>query len=170
MNFGIYKHSSPFHLAVTGDGRYPGMPLNFNLYGIKFNSQMKPIAALLVTLIALSCFSVLADGPVEPKHVDAQQAAKLLKENKDVVVLDIRTPDEFASGHIAGARNVDYLASDFGKKVAELDKSKTYLVHCAAGSRSTKSLSTFKKLSFPSIYHLDGGFNAWEKAGNPVAH
>ena len=47
-------------------------------------------------------------------------------------------------------------------------KSKTYLVHCAVGGRSTKSLAQFQKLQFQSVAHLDGGIKAWQKAGQPV--
>lgn len=104
-----------------------------------------------------------------PKHVNAEGADKLLKANKDVVVLDIRTADEFSDGHLIGAKNIDFYAKDFGQKLGGLDKARTYLVHCAGGGRSTKSLEQFKKLGFKSVYHLDGGFNAWEEAGKPVA-
>ncbi len=100
-------------------------------------------------------------------HVDAAGAAKLLADKK-VLVLDIRTPKEFAGGHIAGATNLDFYAADFESRLGQLDKSKTYLVHCAVGGRSTKSLAQFKKLGFQSVVHLDGGFKAWQKAGKPV--
>jgi phage shock protein E len=100
-------------------------------------------------------------------HVDAAQAGKLIADKK-VVVLDIRTPKEFAAGHIAGGKNIDFYATDFEKDLAALDKDKTYLVHCGSGGRSTRSLESFKKLGFKSVVHLDGGFKAWEKAGKPI--
>jgi rhodanese-related sulfurtransferase len=90
-----------------------------------------------------------------------------VKEGK-VTVLDVRTPDEYKEAHIAGAKNIDFTENDFESKVGGLDKSKPYLVHCASGGRSTNSLATFKKLGFQSIYHLDGGFKAWQAAGKPV--
>ncbi len=100
-------------------------------------------------------------------HVDAAGAGKLVAEKK-VVVLDIRTPKEYAAGHIAGAINLDFYAGDFEQRLGQLDKSKAYLVHCAVGGRSTKSLTRFQKLQFQSVAHLDGGFKAWVKAGLPV--
>lgn len=102
------------------------------------------------------------------QHVDPKGAAKLIETNKEVVILDIRTPAEFESGHIDKAVNVDFFDKSFGEKIQKLDKSKTYLVHCAAGSRSTKSLEQFKAKGFKEIYHLDGGFSAWQSAGQPV--
>lgn len=107
------------------------------------------------------------DSAADVHHVDAQQAQKLVSEKK-VVVLDIRTPGEFDKGRIAGAKNIDFLAPDFEQRLEKLDKSKSYLVHCASGGRSTHSLALFKKHDFHSIYHLDGGMKAWEKAGLPV--
>ena len=107
------------------------------------------------------------DYATDAQHVDAKQAQKLVAEKK-VVVLDIRTPGEFNKGRIAGAKNIDFLAPDFEQRIETLDKTKSYLVHCASGGRSTHSLALFKKHDFHSIYHLDGGFKAWEKAGLPV--
>jgi rhodanese-related sulfurtransferase len=90
-------------------------------------------------------------------------------EEKKVTVLDIRTPEEFGEGHIAGAKNLDFLKStEFEAKLKELDKSKPYLVHCQSGGRSSRSLKVFKKLGFETIYHLDGGLGGWQAAGKPV--
>ena len=101
------------------------------------------------------------------RHVDPAGAEKLIQE-KRVVVLDIRTPAEFEAGHIAGAINLNFNDAEFSRKLDQLDKSRTYLVHCASGRRSTSSLETLRKLKFKSVVHLDGGLRAWEKAGNPV--
>jgi phage shock protein E len=101
-------------------------------------------------------------------HVDAAGAAKLLAGEKKPVVLDVRTPDEYAEGHIAGSKMIDFRAADFEKKVSALDRSKSYLVHCRSGGRSTESLKTFEKLGFKHIIHLDGGISGWEAAGQPV--
>ena len=102
------------------------------------------------------------------KYVTSPTAAKLLEEKKEIVVLDVRTANEFAEGHIKGATNIDFNSKGFEGNIAKLDKDKTYLVHCAAGGRSGKSLVAFKKLGFKSIYHLDDGFNGWKAAGKPV--
>ncbi len=103
------------------------------------------------------------------EHVDAAGAAALLASAEKPVVLDIRTPEEYAEGHIEGATMIDYKAADFESKVAELDRDQTYLVHCRSGGRSTSSLPVFEKLGFKHIIHLDGGFSDWQSAGQPVA-
>jgi rhodanese-related sulfurtransferase len=104
---------------------------------------------------------------VDLRHVDAVRAAQLVAENK-VVILDIRTPEEFKSGHLPGARNLDFKAADFEQKVGMLHRGAVYLLHCQTGRRSTNSLETFKKLGFKSVYHLDGGYRDWVAKGNPV--
>jgi phage shock protein E len=126
---------------------------------------------------ALSLGAFYVQGATEPgnsdqekplvQHVDAKEAQMLIADKK-VVVLDIRTPGEFTTGRIAGAKNINFQAPDFEQRIETLDKSKSYLVHCASGGRSSHSLLLFKKHQFQSIYHLDGGIKAWEKLGLPV--
>jgi len=103
-----------------------------------------------------------------PKNISVDDADHLLKSEPKVIVLDVRTPEEFKAGHIPGAKNLDFFGDDFAKQVAALDKSKTYLVHCAAGGRSSQACKVFEKENFPSVFHLNEGFKAWEKAGKPV--
>lgn len=126
---------------------------------------------LFLTLVAaLFCGTALSDEKKSDgvTHVDAAGAEKLVKAGT-VKVLDVRTPDEYKEGHIASAVNIDFTGSDFEKQVSALDKAGAYLVHCQSGRRSTNSLEIFQKLGFKSIYHLDGGMKAWQKAGLPVA-
>ncbi len=103
--------------------------------------------------------------------LDAKQAQALIQKNRDnadFVVLDIRTPPEFAAGHLAGAVNVDFKAPDFQSQVAKLDHAKTYLVYCRTGHRSTLSLPIFERLGVTHVYHLAGGITAWQREGLPV--
>lgn len=99
--------------------------------------------------------------------VTVPEAEKLIADKK-VVVLDVRTPSEFAAGHIAGATNLDFHDKDFQAKLGKLDKSQPYLVHCAVGGRSGKAGKLMSTMDFKSVYDLKGGLTAWEKAGKPV--
>ncbi len=101
------------------------------------------------------------------KLVDVGQAEKLIAD-KRVVILDVRTPSEFAAGHLAGATNLDFHGSDFQSRLDHLDKRQSYLVHCAAGGRSARAGALMSGLDFTSVYDLKGGLNAWQKAGKPV--
>ena len=103
-----------------------------------------------------------------PQNVNPDQAAKILAQHTNTIILDVRTPKEFSAGHLVGATNIDFLASGFEQKLSALDKDKSYLVHCAVGGRSAKARDKMKALNFKSIYHLDGGYKAWEAAGKKV--
>ena len=91
-----------------------------------------------------------------------------LRSAKTNAVLDVRTAQEFKGGHIPGAVNIDINSPDFEKKIGELDKDKTYLVHCAAGGRSARACQKLEKMGFRELYDLSPGFRGWEKAGKPV--
>ena len=101
------------------------------------------------------------------KDLSVDEFARMAADKQNVI-LDVRTPGEFSAGHIPGAVNLDYNAPDFQKKAAALDKSKTYLVHCAVGGRSVRACEKLNHLDFPNLYNLPGGFKAWAKAGQPV--
>lgn len=115
-------------------------------------------------LLLLTTLAFAAD---KVQHVDAAGAAKLIAEGK-VVIVDVRTAEEFKDGHLHGAKNIDFMSDDFAAKLAKLDKTKPTLVHCQGGGRSTRALPAFAKLGFTEVIHLDGGFAGWEKAGQPV--
>ena len=101
------------------------------------------------------------------KDLSVDEFARMAADKQNVI-LDVRTPEEFSTGHIPGAVNLDYNAPDFQAKAAALDKSKTYLVHCAVGGRSVRACEKLSRLDFPNLYNLPGGFKAWAKAGKSV--
>ena len=102
------------------------------------------------------------------KDVDVAAAAELIEESDPPTVLDVRTPEEFAAGHIEGAINVDFKDPGFKDTLGKLDTDKSYLIHCHSGGRSGSSKPIFSELGFKAIYHLDGGMLAWEEAGLPT--
>ena len=101
--------------------------------------------------------------------VDAEKAYQLLSGQDDIIVIDVRTPAEFSAAHIKGAVNIDVTSDKFEEQVAALDRGNYYLVHCAAGAvngRSRRSVAMMDKLGFSKIYHLNGGFMAWQQVGH----
>ena len=96
------------------------------------------------------------------------EADALLKEKPDVVVLDVRKPEEFNSGHIEGAINIDYFAADFDDRIAALDPTATYLLHCKSGGRSGNTLPLMRASGITNVHHLDAGFDGWKDAGLKV--
>ena len=149
------------------------------------------IITLLTTLLLAAAISPAADQPQKPAAPKAEETKpapphgpkpplakgvegigveeyEKLKTGGNVVLLDVRTPKEFAAGHIPGAINIDISSTDFEKKASALDPKKTYLVNCAAGVRSAKACNAMSALKFPKLFNLDPGFKGWEKAGKPV--
>jgi rhodanese-related sulfurtransferase len=132
--------------------------------------MMKSLITLMFGLASL----ISTASAAEPSHAAIQNIGvpqfEKLRANKTNVVLDVRTAKEYEAGHMPGAINIDVNAADFEQKVRKLDANKTYLVHCAAGVRSAKACQKLDKLNFGHLYNLEGGFKAWEKAGNKPEH
>lgn len=109
-----------------------------------------------------------ADGtPAAGARLDAAEFEAAMKSD-GVVLLDVRTPAEFAAGHIEGAKNTDVEAADFGTQIAALDKAATYAVYCRSGNRSQVAMDQMKAAGFTSYFDLKGGIGAWTSAGKPV--
>jgi len=138
----------------------------------------KLIPIVLLSSIGLSVTSCDRTRPVPVEDavkeapglidVDGAKAAEVLASDPAITIIDVRTPEEFAEGHIKGAVNIDFTADDFEAKLSELNRDKPYLFHCASGNRSGKSLPVFEKLKFTRLYHLNTGFKGWVADGQPV--
>jgi len=101
-------------------------------------------------------------------EVEPERARELVEQRAGLLVLDIRTPEEFQEGHIAGAKHVDYYGDGFEQKLQELEKDRPVLVHCASGGRSAQTRDLMRSLGFKKVYHFGGGMNAWKDAGYPI--
>src|SRR5690554_3023140 len=64
------------------------------------------------------------------RSVDTREAKELLEQEKDIVLLDVRTPEEFEQGHLAGAKNIDFHAFDFGQQLQHLNSNQKYMIYC----------------------------------------
>ena len=83
--------------------------------------------------------------------------------------MDVRTPEEYAEGHLAGAKNIDFYASDFRQQLALLNPDQKYMVYCAVGGRSGKTGKMMEELGFKQVYNVTAGFSAFSSKGIPVA-
>ncbi len=101
-------------------------------------------------------------------NVSAIETESLLQSHPEIVVIDVRTQEEFAEGHIAGAKNVNFNAANFNDRMKEFS-GKPILLHCAAGGRSSRALESLGAIPFEKVYHLNKGFNDWMAAGKPVS-
>ncbi len=105
------------------------------------------------------------------KDITPQEAFTLIQENQnnpDFVIIDVRTPEEFADGHIENAVNIDFYAETFRDELNKLDKDKTYFIYCRSGNRSGSALDIMAELNFREVYNLSGGITAWGREGLPT--
>jgi phage shock protein E len=136
---------------------------------------MKVAALITVLFCALPCRAQETSAPAVPAPVRAEatdvtpdEAEKLIAETPGLIILDVRTPEEYDHGHIKGAVNLNVLDAAFTAQVAALDQSKPVLLHCQTGGRSVKALTALAgKAKFPKIYHLRAGFKGWKDAKKP---
>jgi len=86
-----------------------------------------------------------------------------LEEHPDAVLLDVRTPEEYARDHISGAKLMNCYDSDFESRLDKMDREKTYLVYCHSGGRSSSVCNLMKEKGFKTVYNLRGGIVAWRR-------
>lgn len=123
--------------------------------------MQRPILFFAFLSISLAGFSQVV-------LLDTEKFDKKLKETNKPLLLDVRTWDEYKSGHLSQAVLMDINAGDFNAKASQMDKSKPVFVYCAAGVRSNKAAAVLKDLGFQQIYDLSGGIRAWSQAGKPI--
>ena len=119
-------------------------------------------AALLAALTLSSCSSSSAVQTVSPQDWITQSRAS------GVTIVDVRTPAEFAAGHVQGAVNVDVRAADFAQQLDKLDKNGTYVVYCHSGNRSKTATDAMGSAGFTHVYNLQGGIADLQQAGAQI--
>ena len=100
--------------------------------------------------------------------ISVQTAKEMITQDQDIIILDVRTAKEFARGHISGAVNINIHDPAFPQQVSILARDKTYIIHCAVnprGGRDDKSIDIMNKLGFSNLLSMNGGINAWKRAG-----
>ena len=123
---------------------------------------MKKLSAvLLISVFSLTACSGSGEQVINLKVNEFAQKIT----DPAVVILDVRTPAEFASGHIAGAVNVDFESGSFDQDIQKLENSKTYAVYCRSGNRSGQATSIMAKNGFSSVFNLNGGVIDWTALG-----
>lgn len=123
-------------------------------------------AALLVALTGCSS-TPSAAAPDIPARVGTDEFATVITQ-PGVQIIDVRTPEEFADGHIRGAVNIPVQQPDFSAQIARLDKDATYAVYCRSGNRSQPAVAAMREAGITHIYELAGGTKDWTAEGQPL--
>jgi len=105
------------------------------------------------------------DTNVDQASISLISPADLNSINKDILLIDVRTPEEFASGHIENAVNMNYSDSDFDAQLKKLDKNKAVYLYCKIGKRSANTADKLEEMGFAKIYDLEGGTVNWLAEG-----
>ena len=126
---------------------------------------MKKFILLFVLLIFGSCSRPGSEN--NSSLLSPQAFAEQLK-SAEVILLDVRTPEEMQSGFLEGARNLDFNSGNFESTLDSLDHSKKYLVYCTIGKRSGKAADMMRAKGFKNVISMEGGLNAWVAAGLPT--
>jgi rhodanese-related sulfurtransferase len=121
---------------------------------------MKKVIAVITSLLLAGC-STTTTGAT---NMNVSEFSKKITES-GVVILDVRTPGEFAEGYIEGAQNIDFQSGNFENEIAALDKNVTYAVYCRSGNRSGQAAKIMHDAGFHEVYNLDGGVIDWANEG-----
>ncbi len=125
---------------------------------------MKKIVLFIASLILLvGCTSTTAGVT----NMNVSEFSEKISE-PGIILLDVRTPGEFAEGFIEGARLIDFQSGNFESEIASLDKNTTYAVYCRSGNRSGQAAKIMHDAGFHNVYNLDGGVIDWANAGLPL--
>ncbi|MDO6390367.1 rhodanese-like domain-containing protein [Pontibacter sp. BT731] len=125
----------------------------------------------LINLLAaglLSCSSP-QQGDAKVKTISATEykAHHEKIDNKEIMLVDVRTATEFAAGHLEKTQHADFLSGEFEKEMQHWDKDKTYYLYCASGNRSGKAAKLMEEAGFKNVYNI-GGYQNLKAAGLPV--
>jgi len=126
---------------------------------------MKFRSIFFYLLISFTIVSCNGQSSKNIENITPEAFSKKINETPKPQILDVRTPEEFASEHIDNAVNVDWFGNDFIVKAEKLDKSKPVFVYCKSGGRSAKASAKLNELGFKNIYQLEGGMMKWNAAG-----
>lgn len=122
----------------------------------------KVIALIAAALLLAGCSSSSSANNLSVDEFSAKAA------EPGVVTLDVRTPGEFAEGHIEGARLIDFQSGNFENEIAALDKNATYAVYCRSGNRSGQAVKVMQEAGFSNVFNMNGGVIDWSNAGLPL--
>lgn len=131
--------------------------------------NIKTIICLFLSILFFtSCKSKQESNQNEEsfKNLTIEEVIILLEANPDIIVIDVRTPDEIAqTGAIENSINIDFKASDFKEKISVLDKDKEYILFCKSGNRSGQASKIMAEMGFSNINNLNNaGYEEFSKA------
>ncbi len=134
--------------------------------------KTKKISCTAVLCVILGGFIIMSQhNPSQAQGsalLNATEAKELIDNGEGgygPTILDVRTPEEYESGHIPGACLVDFNSPDFAAQVEKLPKNDRYLLYCRSGKRSAKAATLMHEKGFSDVTDMNGGLEAWKEEG-----
>jgi thioredoxin 1 len=121
---------------------------------------------LLICLLLPACAQ--KNNSISVKNLSTEEFAKQISSNSSKIILDVRTPEEFAQNHIEGAVNMNINGDDFEAEISRLDTSLPLFVYCLSGNRSGRAAAILVEKGYPAVYNMDGGMSRWNGENRPV--
>jgi rhodanese-related sulfurtransferase len=123
----------------------------------------------VVAAVLMHTYVICAMAGIQPhQDISTKQADSVIRNSKDVVVLDVRTPEEYRLGHLQNAVSMDIYDSKFHYSANTLPKEATILVYSRSGRRSADAVEILKNLRYPRVLNMLGGIVAWKNEGRRV--
>lgn len=120
----------------------------------------------------IACFSFFAacDNGTAQELLDAKAFEQKIAQDKNPTIIDVRSPEEFESGHLENAQNINWNGSNFDQAVSKFNKNKPVYVYCLSGGRSADAAAKMRQDGFKTVYELQGGMLKWRAAKLPESH
>ncbi len=149
--------------------------MKFRIAGFRTTRAAGVALGIAFALTGTACSSAGSDAPAAAaqapafagQHVAVAEFAAAAAE-PGVMIIDVRTPEEFAAGHLVGAVNANVESPDFAGLISALDPSKDYAVYCRSGNRSRAAMTAMANMGYAHTVGLEGGITAWASAGYVV--
>ena len=124
-------------------------------------------AIIVVTALIIYYTQIqLPNTTINYGDITVEEAKSLIESNVSLIILDVRTPEEYDSGHIKEAILIPI--SELEGRLDELSKEEELLIYCRTGNRSTNSVNILKANGYTKIFHMNNGITAWIQAGYPT--
>src|SRR6056300_1691303 len=128
------------------------------------------INQIAITILAIVSLAACNTSVQNTNVLSSQEFSEKLAASKNAVVLDVRTPEEFAMGHIANAKNINVNSPTFRADVTKISKDAEVFVYCKSGSRSATAIKELSELGYTQLWDLDGGVLKWESDNYQLAN
>lgn len=125
---------------------------------------MRLVVFFTIILLSLAC-----SGP-KSEVLDPNGLYDLMYTKNSLQLIDVRTAQEFQSGHLREALLIDLFSSEYHRRIETLNKSQPIAVYCAVGQRSLRVFEELKEKGFEEVYHLKGGIELWKQEGKPIVY